>query len=165
MDSAINAAARALAGGDPLAALERVALRDDPAGLALRGIAMAQLGELPRARELLRRASRRFGKREPLARARCATAEAEVALALRDLRPNRQLAAAIEVLEAHGDVGNATHGRLLEARALLLLGRLDEAEAKRAAVDVAGAPAMLRTIAELVTADVQLRRLQATDWM
>ena len=46
MDSLITAAARALAAGDPLAALKRVALRDDPPALALRGIAMAQLGDL-----------------------------------------------------------------------------------------------------------------------
>ncbi len=46
MDSLITAAARALAAGDPLGALKRVALREDPPALALRGIAMAQLGEL-----------------------------------------------------------------------------------------------------------------------
>ena len=50
MDSLIAASARALAAGDALGALKRVALRDDPPALALRGIAMAQLGEHPRAR-------------------------------------------------------------------------------------------------------------------
>src|SRR6266511_1212611 len=86
MDSLIAAAARALVVGDALGALKRVALRDDPPALALRGIAMAQLGEHPRARELLRRAARGFGAHEELARARCVVAEAEVALAMRDLR-------------------------------------------------------------------------------
>ncbi len=42
MDSLITAAARALAVGDPLGALNRVALRHDPPALALSGIAMAQ---------------------------------------------------------------------------------------------------------------------------
>ena len=64
MDSLITAAAQALARGDPLGALKRVSLRDDPPALALRGIAMAQLGEHPRARELLRSAARGFGARE-----------------------------------------------------------------------------------------------------
>src|SRR5690606_12134544 len=85
MDSLITAAARALAAGDPLAAMKRVALRDDPPALALRGIAMAQIGDLPMARELLRRAARAFGMKEPMARARCVLAEAEIALVLRDL--------------------------------------------------------------------------------
>ena len=61
MDSLITAAARALAAGDPSAALKRVALRDDAPALALRGIAMAQLGDLVRAKALLRRAARAFG--------------------------------------------------------------------------------------------------------
>src|SRR4030088_2476814 len=84
MDSLVASAARSLAAGDPLGALKRVALRDDPPALALRGIAMAQLGEHPRARALLRRAARGFGAHEELARARCVVAEAEVALAMRD---------------------------------------------------------------------------------
>src|SRR5882672_4255922 len=101
MDSSITAAGRALRAGDPLGALKRVALRDDPAALALRGIAMAQLGDLGRARELLRRAARGFGPRERLERARCRAAEAEVALAARDLRwPARALDAAARSLEA-----------------------------------------------------------------
>src|SRR6478735_7887548 len=85
MDSLITAAARALATGDPLGALKRIALREDAPALALRGIAMAQLGDYDRARELLGRAARRFGARERLAQARCQVAEAEVALASRDL--------------------------------------------------------------------------------
>src|SRR3954454_24752123 len=85
MDSLITAAARALAAGDPLGALKRVALRDDAPALALRGIAMAQLGDLVRAKALLRHAARAFGPKEAVARARCVVAEAEVALASRDL--------------------------------------------------------------------------------
>ena len=53
MDSLIASAARSLAAADPLGALKGVALRDDPPALALRGIAMAQLGDYKRARELL----------------------------------------------------------------------------------------------------------------
>src|SRR5579862_6791563 len=58
MDSLITAAARALASGDALGALNYVALRDDPPALALRGVAMAQLGDLDRAKTLLKRAGR-----------------------------------------------------------------------------------------------------------
>jgi hypothetical protein len=105
MDPSITAAGRALCAGDPLGALKRVALRDDPAALALRGIAMAQLADLRRARELLRRAARGFGPRETLARARCLTAEAEVALAARDLGAwsPRALSEALRTFDAHGD--------------------------------------------------------------
>jgi hypothetical protein len=130
MDSLITAAARALAAGDALGALKRIALRDDPPALALRGIAMAQLGEYPRARELLRRAARRFGAHEELARARCIVAEAEVALAMRDLEGSpRALAAAANALEERGDRTNALQARLIAARRLVLLGRLDDAAA------------------------------------
>jgi hypothetical protein len=130
MDSLISAAARALAAGDALGALKRVALREDPPALALRGIAMAQLGEHPRARELLRRAARGFGSREALAHARCVVAEAEVALALRDLgRSPHALEAATAILEARGDRGSALQGRLIAARRWPLLGRLSEASA------------------------------------
>src|SRR5688572_15235461 len=108
MDSLIAASARALAAGDALGALKRVALRDDPPALALRGIAMAQLGEHARARELLRRASQGFGAHEALARARCVVAEAEVALAMREIgAASRTLASAAATLAAHGDQANA----------------------------------------------------------
>ena len=129
MDSLITAAARALAAGDPLGALNRVALRDDAPALALRGIAMAQLGDLDRAKALLRRAARAFGPKEAVARARCVVAEAEIALVSRDLGwPAKALDAARTTLEAHGDRVNAAHARYLEVRRLLLIGRLDEAE-------------------------------------
>ncbi|HVC17518.1 MAG TPA: helix-turn-helix domain-containing protein, partial [Rhodanobacter sp.] len=136
MDSLITAAARALASGDPLGALNRVALRDDAPALALRGIAMAQLGDLVRAKALLRRAARAFGPREVVARARCVVAEAEVALASRDLGwPARTLDAARTTLEAHGDKVNAAHARYLGVRRQLLIGRLDDAEAALAELD------------------------------
>jgi len=161
MDSLIAAAARALAVGDALAALKRVSLRDDPAALALRGIAMAQLGELLRARELLRRAARGFGDREALARARCVVAEAEVALALRELGGSpRTLAAAAVALEARADRANALHARLIAVRRLLLLGRLDEAGAALARLDARGLPATLQAVAELASAELALRGLR-----
>src|SRR6202163_2790215 len=144
MDSLIAAAARALAAGAALGALNRVAVRDDPPALALRGIAMAQLGEHPRARELLRRAARGFGSHEELARARCVVAEAEVALAMRDFGGSpRALAAASATLEAHADRGNAMQARLIAVRRLLLLGRLDEAASALASVGAGPLPSRL----------------------
>ena len=143
MDSLITAAARALAAGDPLGALKRVALRDDAPALALRGIAMAQLGDLVRAKALLRSAARAFGPKEAVARARCVVAEAEIALVSRDLGwPAKALDAARATLEAHGDRVNAAHARNLEVRRLLLIGRLDEAEqcARRARPRAASRP-------------------------
>ena len=162
MDSLITAAARALAAGDPLGALNRVALRDDPPALALRGIAMAQLGDLVRAKALLRRAARAFGPKEALARARCVVAEAEIALVSRDLTwPAKALDAARETLEAHGDRVNAAHARNLEVRRLLLIGRLDEAERMLAGLDPAPFPPASRAAHELVVAGIAMRRLHA----
>ena len=161
MDSLITAAARALAAGDPLGALKRVALRDDAPALALRGIAMAQLGDLARARALVRRAARAFGPKEAVARARCAVAEAEIALVSRELGwPARALDAARVTLEAHGDRVNAAHARNLEIRRLLLIGRLDEAERALATLDPAPFPPASRAAHELVVAGVAIRRLQ-----
>lgn len=160
MDSLITAAARALATGDALGALKHIALRNDPHALALRGIAMAQLGEHPRARALLRRAARRFGTHEELARARCVVAEAEVALAMRDLGGSpRTLAAAAAMLEARADRANATQAHLIAVRRLLLLGRLDEAASRLASLDVQGLPPALLAVAELATAELALRSL------
>jgi hypothetical protein len=162
MDSSIAAAGRALRAGDPLGAFQVVALRDDPAALALRGIAMAQLGELGRARELLRRASRGFGRREALPRARCLAAEAEVALAARDLAwPRPALAEALRTFLERGDRENAAHVGLLQIRRLLLLGRIDEAEVACAALDVGAGPARIEAVAALVTFEVALRRGRA----
>src|SRR3989441_13022942 len=161
MDSLITAAARALAAGDPLGALKRVALRDDAPALALRGIAMAQLGDLVRAKALLRRAARAFGPREAVARARCVVAEAEIALVSRDLGwPAKALDAARATLEAHADRVNAAHARYLEVRRLLLIGRIDEAERTLAKLDPAALPPASRTAHELVVAGIGMRRLR-----
>lgn len=165
MDSLIAAAARALTAGDALGALKRVALREDPPALALRGIAMAQLGEHPRARELLRRAARGFGANEELSRARCVVAEAEVALAMRDLTGvPRTLAAAAATLAARADHANALHARLIAVRRLLLLGRLDEAASALARLDInvsaRGLSPSLLAVAELAAAEVALRSLR-----
>ena len=161
MDSLIAAAARALAAGDALGALKRVALRDDPPALGLRGIAMAQLGEYPRARELLRRAARAFGSHEELARARCVVAEAEVALAMRDFAGSpRSLASASDTLAAHGDPANALQARLIALRRLLLIGRLDECAAALARLDTLGLPPSLAAVAELAAAELALRSLR-----
>jgi hypothetical protein len=162
MDSLITAAARALAGGDPLGALKRIALRDDPPALALRGIAMAQLGDLVRAKALLRSATRSFGPKEAVARARCVVAEAEIALVSRDLGwAAKALDAARATLEAHGDRVNAGHARYLEVRRLLLIGRLDEAERRLAELDPAQYPPASRTVHELMLAGIAMRRLRA----
>jgi hypothetical protein len=161
MDSLITAAARALAAGDPLGALNRVALRNDPPALALRGIAMAQLGDLDRAKALVRNAARAFGPEEAVARARCIVAEAEIALASRDLGwPARALDAARATLERHGDRANAAHARYLEVRRFLLIGRLDEAERRLAELDPAPSPPALRTAHELIAAGIAIRRLR-----
>ncbi|HEX3864427.1 MAG TPA: hypothetical protein VHY35_22305 [Stellaceae bacterium] len=159
----ITAAARALASGDPLGALRRVALRDDAPALALRGIAMAQLGDLARAKALLKRAARAFGPREVVSRARCVVAEAEIALVSRDLGwPAKALDTARATLEAHGDRVNAAHARHLAVRRLLLIGRLDEAEHMLAALDPTPLPLASRVAHELVVAGIAMRRLRTT---
>jgi hypothetical protein len=161
MDSLITAAGRALAAGDVLGALKRVALRDDAPALALRGIAMAQLGDLVRAKALLKSAARAFGPKEAVARARCVVAEAEIALVSRDLTwPAKALDAARATLEAHGDRVNAAHASNLKIRRLLLIGRLDEAEHAVAALDPAPLPPSLRAAHELVVAGIAMRRLR-----
>ncbi|WLG47392.1 helix-turn-helix domain-containing protein [Pseudomonas sp. FP1740] len=161
MDSLITAAARALAAGDPLGALNRIALRNDAPALALRGIAMAQLGDLVRAKALVRSAARAFGAKEALARARCVVAEAEIALASRDLNwPVKALDAARATLQAHGDWVNAAHARYLEIRRLLLIGHLDEAEGRLAELDPTPLLPASRAAYELVLAGIAMRRLQ-----
>ncbi|MFY1987752.1 helix-turn-helix domain-containing protein [Achromobacter xylosoxidans] len=163
MDGLIMAAARALASGDPLGALARVALRDDAPGLALRGIALAQLGDFDRARVLVRRAARAFGTREPVARARCVVAEAEIALASRDLGwPAAALDAARATLERHGDRRNAAYAGYLAGRRLILMGRLEQAEQVLSDLNPAPFPPALRAVHELALAGIALRRVQAT---
>lgn len=162
MDSLITAAAQALAAGDPLGALDRVALRDDAPALALRGIAMAQLGDLVRAKALVRRAARAFGPKEALARARCIVAEAEIALASRDLGwPVNALDAARVTLDAHGDGVNAAHARYLHIRRLLLIGQLDDAQQRLAQLDPSTLPPSLRATHELVAAGIAMRHLHS----
>jgi hypothetical protein len=161
MDSLITAAAHALAAGDPLGALKRVALRDDAPALALRGIAMAQLGDLARAKILLRRAARAFGPKEAVARARCAVAEAEIALVSRDLGwSSKTLAAARTTLLEHGENVNAAHARYLEVRRLVLIGRIDEGERMLAELDSSLLPTASSAVHELVVAGIAMRRLQ-----
>jgi hypothetical protein len=161
MDSLITAAAHALATGDPLGALKRVALRNDAPALALRGIAMAQLGDFVLAKVLLRKAARAFGPKAAVARARCIVAEAEIALVSRDLSwPAKALDTARAALERHGDRTNAAHARHLEVRRLLLIGRLDEAERTLAKFDAAPLPPPLRAAHELAIAGIAMRRLR-----
>ena len=164
MDSLMTAAARALAAGDPLGALKRVALRDDAPALALRGIAMAQLGDFARAKQLLRNAARAFGPKEAVARAKCIVAEAELALASRDLGwPANMLLAARSILEAHGDWLNAGFARYLEVRRLLLFGQLDKAERMLADVDPSPFPPASKTFHELLVAGIAMRRLRTKE--
>jgi hypothetical protein len=161
MDSTLNAAALALASGDVLGALNRVALRDDPASLALRGIAMAQLGDLVRARELLKQAARGFGKEESVARARCILAEAEIALVSRDLAwPDRRLEAARAVLAERGDRANAAHADIIAARRQLLLGQLERAAEHLAQLVPETLPPALLAGYWLVQAGLDIRLLR-----
>jgi tetratricopeptide (TPR) repeat protein len=163
VDSLITAAARALAVGDPLGALKRIALREDAPALALRGTAMAQLGDLSRASALLRRAARAYGPREAVSRARCVLAEAEIALASRELSwSSKSLSTARVTLEEHGDRVNAAHARYLEIRRLLLIGRLNEAERALGPLNPTALPPSLRATHELLAAGIALRRVHAT---
>jgi hypothetical protein len=164
MDSLITAAARALAAGDPLGALKLVALRDDAPALALRGIAMAQLGDFPRARTLIRAAAQAFGPKEGHARARCIVAEAEIALAARDLGwAGKTLEAARATLETHGDLVNAAHARYLGIRRDVLIGRLDDARRALGEVDAARLPPALRTVHELMLAGIAIRHVRTRE--
>jgi len=163
MDSLVTVAARALASGDALGALNYIALRDDPPALALRGIAMAQLGDLSRAKILLRRAARSFGPRQAVARARCAVAEAEIALVSRDLNwPVKALDTAHEALARHGDLANAAHARYLTIRHLLLIGHLDQAERLIEDFDPSPLPTASRAAYELAVAGIAIRRLRTS---
>ncbi|MDB5972234.1 MAG: Malic enzyme [Hydrocarboniphaga sp.] len=123
---------------------------------------MAQLGDLVRAKALLRSAARAFGPKAPVARARCVVAEAEIALASRDLGwPAKALDAARATLEDHGDRVNVAHARYLEVRRLLLIGNLDQAERALAKLDAALVPPASRAVHKLIAAGIAIRRLQA----
>lgn len=162
MDSLITAAARSLMEGDPLTALKHVALREDPPAVALRGTAIAQLGDLNTARQLLRRAARGFGPLEATARARCRVAEAEIALVLRDIsEPMHDLEDARATLGQHGDRANEAHAGYLQARRLLLIGQLDQAQAILEALEPAALRPASRAGAWLVAAGIAIRRIEA----
>src|SRR3974390_1725874 len=162
MDSLVTAAAQALASGNALDALNYTALRDDPPALALRGIAMAQLGDLSRAKTLLRRAARASGPQEAVARARCAVPE--IALVSRDLNwPVRALGAAHDALARHGDLANAAHARYLAIRRLLLIGHLDQAERQIEDFDPTPLPTASRAAYELVVGGIAIRRLRTSN--
>lgn len=162
MDSLITAAAAALAAGDPLGALKRVALRDDAPALALRGIAMAQLGDFARARALVRRAAQVFGAHEPVARARCVVAEAEIALVSRELTwPADRLDTARRTLERHGDRANAAQAVCVGIRRLLLVGRVDAAARALTALEPDALPPALRAAHALLSAGIAVRRVRA----
>jgi len=164
MDSLITAAARALAAGDPIGALKRVALRDDAPALALRGIAMAQLGDFTRAKALLKSAGRAFGAREAVARARCIVAEAEIALVSRDLGwRTKALDAARATLEQHGDAVNAAHALFLAVRRLVLIGRLDEGVRLLSTIEAVSLPPASRAAYELIAAGIAVRRIRIGD--
>lgn len=164
MDSLIAAAARALNSGDAIGALKHVGHREDPPALALRGIAMAQLGVHARARELLRRAARAFGPQERRSRARCVVAEAEIALAMRDLgRPQHALAAATEVLGRLGDHHNAWLARLIAARRSLLLGELATTGRILSGRDPVNRSPSLTVVEELIRAELALRSLRMSE--
>lgn len=161
MDSLISAAASALAAGDPLRALKFVALREDAPALALRGIAMAQLGDLTQAQNLLKRATRAFGPRQPIAHARCVLAQAEIAFVSRELGwPVKELATAQATLEQHGDVFNSIHARHLQARRSLLLGQLDDAERTLHGIDPSPLPPTRRAAHEMILAGIAMQRLR-----
>jgi DNA-binding winged helix-turn-helix (wHTH) protein len=162
VDSAVSTAARALSVGDPLEALKHVGLRTDPPALALRGIALAQLGEWAKALLLLRRAAKAFGDAEPVARARVVVAAAEVSLVLRDLRgAARGLDEAVNQLARRGDVANAAFARLVQVRRLVLLGQVEPAEQALGKLRLAQAPARLVALASLIRADVAMKRVHA----
>lgn len=162
MDRLIALAARALSAGDVLTALKLVALRTDPPALALRGIVMARLGDLPRARALLRDAARAFGADDAVALARCRLALAEIALVARDPgRPVQALGAVRATLAAHGDHANAAHAGYLQARHRLLTGHLDAAGQTLDAVDVAALPPASLAGYRLVEAGIAMRRIRA----
>lgn len=109
-----------------------------------------------------RAAGRAFGSKEKVARARCRVAEAEIALASRDLSwPERELQTAREVLERGGDRLNAAHAGFLQLRRRILIGHLDEADNLIADFDPTAFPPTLRAAYELAVAAIAMRRIRA----
>ena len=159
MDQIINAAAQALAIGDTFGALNRVALRNDASALAIRGIAMAQLGDFVKSKALLKKAVSAFGPKETVARARCVVAEIEIALATRDLGwSDKALRSAKKTLQRRGDPINATHAWHLEIRKFLLIGRLGEAERALNRLNPETLPPVLKAVHHLLAAGIAMRR-------
>jgi hypothetical protein len=157
----ITAAALALAAGDALGALKRVGLREDPPALALRGIAMAQLDDLVRENPRSRK-PRACSVRERRWRVRGASSPRPNSRSYRAISAGlrRPLNEAGATLEAHGDRLNAAHARNIEARRLLLIGSLEEAERVLGEVDPGPLPPLLTAARELVIAGIAIRRLQ-----
>lgn len=161
MDSLITSAALALVRGDCFGALNRVALREDPPALALRGIAMAQLGDLERAKLLLRKAECGFGNKQLVSRARCVLAETEIAIALRDLDGSAEkLESAHTILHEQGDFINAAYAQHLRIRLLVLFGKLNEADELIKRVDTNLFSPGFKAAHELVIAGIAIRRLR-----
>jgi hypothetical protein len=161
MDPDLDTAAQHLARFDTLGALQLIGRRDDPEALALRGVAMAQLGEDRDAQKLLGRAERALARTDPRMRARVSAARGEVALAMRDLALAGRLLEAAEAALGDDRI-NRAFVRLLRVRRLLLLGRVEEAHAL-VTMDLRGAPPRLQVLVELLRADIAARRLRVLE--
>jgi tetratricopeptide (TPR) repeat protein len=160
--AALDLAANALAAGDAFRALSLMGREPGALGLALRGIAYAQLGDLELARDALERAEATSD--DARLRARVRAALVEVALGQGD--PARAAGAArasADELSRLGDTRNAAMQRLVLARAEVLLGRLGEA--RRAVADVLAAelPPDVRAVASLAEAEIATRALAASE--
>ncbi|XYH93201.1 helix-turn-helix domain-containing protein [Sorangium sp. So ce1128] len=160
-------AARALAAGDALGALRVAGPFGGPHALALRGIALAQMGAYAEARAALERAALAFAATgAERARARASAALGEIALAQRELgEAQRALVEAGDALERAGDLTNAAWARLGAARAALLEGRVAEAERALAAAEatVTGdAPVFTRAALALARAELHARLVRAS---
>ena len=161
-------AARALARGDSVTALSLTAGREDGLGLALHGVALAQVREYEAARTYLLRAAALFERSgERLLRARALAALAEVMAAERAFSEsaNELERAALELRDL-GDFANAAWARLVEARMRLLGGDVDAAE--RALTDAEedskrGGTPLVRSVSSLVRAESAARRLAPTE--
>jgi len=160
--SALELAARALAGGDALGALSLAGRSSGALGLALRGIAYAQLGDLALAREALEGAATMADEARLVARVRAALVE--VALGEGDAaRAASAAQASADELERLGDARNAAMQRLVVARAEVLLGRVGEARRAVGGVLALDLPADVRAVACLAEAEIATRALAAAE--